>query len=122
MECRTKSFVSYGDIGIALVGKNQVNRYVPGVLQIKKNRSRDDLYMYFKIDETEFFFQFKSNTMSVYSTDKKFMEKLTTMKGDDRRSKSEKGKPSFEYRPGTKSILKKFKQAMGITEEENKEE
>lgn len=117
-----KSFISYGDIGIALMGKNQVNRFVPGIIQIKKNRSRDDLYMYFKIDETEFFFQFKSNTMSIYSTDKDFMNKMTLMKGDDRRSKSEKGKPSFEYRPGTKSILKKFKQTMNIADDEPKEE
>lgn len=117
-----KSFVSYGDIGIALLGKNQVNRYVPGVVQIKKKRSSDELYMYFKVDETEFFFQFKSNTMSIYCTDKAYMNKLTTMKGEDRRQKGEKGKPSFEYRPGTKSILQKFKQSMGIAEEEKKDE
>ncbi|MEI6348616.1 MAG: hypothetical protein WCP69_11780 [Bacteroidota bacterium] len=116
-----KSFISYGDIGIALLGKNQVNKYVPGIIQIKKNRSRDDLYMYFKIDETEFFFQFKSNTMSIYSTDNDFMKKMTAMKSDERRSKSDKGKPSFDYRPGAKTILKKFKQTMGIAEEEKEE-
>ncbi len=117
-----KSFISYGDIGFALLGKNQVNRFVPGVIQLKKGRSRDDLNMYFKIDETEFFFQYKSNTMTIYSTDKDFMSKMTLMKGDDRRTKSDKGKPSFEYRPGNKSILVKFKKAMSITDEEVKED
>jgi hypothetical protein len=117
-----KSFVSYGDIGIALLGKNQVNKYVPGIIQIKKGRSRDDLYMYFKVDETEFFFQFKSNQMSIYSTDKDFMSKLTLMKSDDRRAKSEKGKPSFDYRAGAISILKKFKTTMGISTENKEEE
>lgn len=117
-----KSFVSYGDIGIALLGKNQVNRFVPGVFQIKKGRSRDDLYMYFKIDETEFFFQFKSNTMSIYSTDKDFMSKISLLKSDDRRSKGDKGKPDFYYQ-GTnlKSQLKKWKVSMGIVDEEPKE-
>jgi hypothetical protein len=114
--------VSYGDIGIALLGKNQVNKYVSGVIQIKKGRSRDDLYMYFKVDETEFFFQFKSNQMSIYSTDKDFMSKLTLMKSDDRRAKSEKGKPSFDYRAGAISILKKFKTTMGISTENKEEE
>jgi len=117
-----KSFVSKGDIGIALLGKNQVNKYVPGIIQMKKGRSRDELNMYFKIDETEFFFQYKSNTMTIYSTDKDFMAKMTLMKGDERRTKSDKGKPSFEYRPGVKTILKKFKQSMKISEEENKTE
>ncbi len=117
-----KSFISYGDIGVALLGKNQVNRFVPGIIQIKKGRSRDDLNMYFKIDETEFFFQYKSNTMTIYSTDKDFMSKMTLMKGDDRRTKSDKGKPSFEYRPGNKSILVKFKKTIGIAEEVNSED
>lgn len=117
-----KSFVSYGDIGIALLGKNQVNKYVPGVIQIKKvSKTRDDIYMYFKIDETEFFFQYKSNVMTIYSTDKDFISKMTLMKGDDRRTKSENGKPGFEYRPGNQTILKKFKQSMGLVEEEKTE-
>jgi len=118
-DAESKSFISYNDIGIAMLGKNQVNKYVKGIIHInKKNKTRDELNMYFKIDETEFLFQFKTNVMTIYSSDKDFMKILIETKGEDRRTKSDKEKPSFEYRPGTKNNLKSFKSKFGIVDDE----
>jgi hypothetical protein len=66
----SKSYVSYGQIGIANVGKNQVARYVNGIIEFTKKRNGDDFTIYLELTKNDwFFFNYRNNLMQVLSSD-----------------------------------------------------
>jgi hypothetical protein len=70
----TKSYLSYGDIGIANVGKNQINRYAKGTIEMTKKRTGgDEITVYLELSPDDwFYFYFKGNQMQVLSSDNSF--------------------------------------------------
>lgn len=66
----SKSYVSYGQIGIANVGKNQVIRYVNGIIEFTKKRNGDDFTIYLELTKNDwFFFNYRNNLMQAISSD-----------------------------------------------------
>jgi hypothetical protein len=66
----THSYLSYGPIGIASIGKNQVNRYVKGVIEFTKKRNGDDITIYLELAPDEwFFFNFRNRILMALSSD-----------------------------------------------------
>lgn len=115
----TQSFVSIGDIGIAMIGKHQINRFVPGIVEIQKKKSADELNLYLNIDDTWFHFWFRNNVMQVYSNDLDFNKKVQAIDAKKRMIPAEEGKPRFEYKSGLEKNKKKFFERLGL---ENKED
>jgi hypothetical protein len=69
----TESYVSFGNIGIASVAKNQVNRYTKGIIEFSKKRNGDDFTIYLELsDNTWFFFNYRNNVMMALSSDLTF--------------------------------------------------
>jgi hypothetical protein len=70
----TKSYVSYGDIGIASVGKNQINRYAKGIIEFSKKRTGgDEITIYLELSPNDwFFFNCRGNTLAASSSDLTF--------------------------------------------------
>ncbi|HNY01796.1 MAG TPA: hypothetical protein PKG48_04375 [Bacteroidales bacterium] len=69
----TQSYVSFGDIGIASVGKTQVNRYAKGIIEFSKKRNGDDVTIWLQLSEdTWFFFNFRNNVLMALSSDISF--------------------------------------------------
>lgn len=67
------AYVSYGSIGIANVGKNQVNRYAKGIIEFSKKRNGDDFTIYLELSPNDwFFFNYRNNTMQALSSDLEF--------------------------------------------------
>ncbi|MCX6231189.1 MAG: hypothetical protein NTZ33_06560 [Bacteroidetes bacterium] len=118
----TKSFVSMGAIGIGNVGKDQINKYVKGNLQIIKKRSGDIFTLYLELDDAEwYFFTYSNNLMQAYSSIKSFNDFITLEKPKNRRLEAENGMPAYSYYLSTErkktDFLKKM-QAIGATGDE----
>ena len=109
---RLRSYVSVGKIGIASIQKKQVFKYVEGNIRIRRKRSGDEITIYLKIDDDNWFFfnyRFAQGTqgiMEVLSSDKEFNDALSATDEDKRKVKD--GKLSFLYQATAKSRLTKF--------------
>ena len=73
----TKSYVSYGDIGIASIGKNQVNKYSKGIIEFTKKRNGDDFTIYLELSPNDwFFFNYRNNVLMALSSDLAFNDMI----------------------------------------------
>jgi hypothetical protein len=110
----TKSYVSYGNIGIASVGKTQLNRYAKGTIEFTKKRNGDEFTFYIEITKDDwFFFNFRNNVLQALSSDLVFndiIRKEAQSKSEQKRvSKLARG---FAYTLATdrkkREFLRKF--------------
>ncbi|MDD2412349.1 MAG: hypothetical protein PHR79_05475 [Bacteroidales bacterium] len=118
----TQSFISVGDLGIAMMGNAQVNRFVPGILEIQKKRSSDELNLYLNIDGTWFHFWHRNNTMQIFSYDLEFNKMILAIDAKKRVVSAEKGTPRFEYRTGREANKKNLFKRLGIEDSEDKDD
>jgi hypothetical protein len=118
----TRSFISLGDIGIGNIGKNQINKYVKGYIQIQKKRTGDVLNIYLELDDAEwYFFTYSNNQMQAYSSMKDFNDFITQEKPEKRRLEAESGMPAYSYYLSTerrKNDFVKRMQAAEVTQDE----
>ena len=69
----THSYVSYGSIGIANIGKSQVNRYVKGIIEYTKKPNGDEFSLYLELTKDDwYFFNFRNNLLMALSSDLTF--------------------------------------------------
>ena len=104
----TSSFVSVSDIGIGSIGRVPINRRVEGYLEVIHKRRGDEFYLYFELDNKQYYFQFKRNVMSFYTSDKPTMLILQETDSDDRSVKAKDGKPPFTYNQASKGKMRLF--------------
>jgi len=102
------AFVSQKELPLIVCGSKQVYKIVPGRIVIEKRGSRNRLYIYFEFDNKFFFFQFENNSMYGYSSEKKFVEAIMSVKAKNKTIKSGDGLPSFTYKLGNKTQQRKF--------------
>jgi hypothetical protein len=112
----THSYVSYGDIGIANVGKNQINRYAKGIIEFTKKRNVDDFTIYLELSPKDwFFFNYRNNVMMALSSDLAFNDLIR----EDAQSRTEEKRVGglargFHYTVATerkkRDFLRKFQQ------------
>lgn len=115
----TKSFVSYGNLGIASVGKDQVNRYVKGIVEIAKKRGGDEITIYVELTANEwFFFNYRARVLTVLSSDLAYNDMIR----EDVQSRAEQKRVSnlakgFTYSLATerkkREFLRKFEPESG---------
>ena len=116
MEWRQESraFVSKGNIGIAICGKKEVNRYVPGMFEIEKKgtgkNERTTLQIYFEVDKQWFYFKYSGTMMEGCSSIKEFNEAIKDTKSDKKtlQSDSKKGLAKYSYREASTTAKRKF--------------
>ena len=129
-----KTFVSQGQIGIAVCGKRELNRYVPGIIEILKRGSnrgggnnRTEIKMYFEIGKEWFYFEYaggSSNpTMKALSSIKAFSDYIKSTPDKKKALKADpKNKlPSYRYTTASLNNKKKFVEKYATAEEENQE-
>jgi len=93
---KQETFTTSGPIGIASMGKKQVFKYSKGLIEIEKKRSGDIFRLYIEIDgSTWYFFEYKTNLMSISSSDDAFIEIIKNVKDENKRF--EDGKKRFSY-------------------------
>jgi len=111
----SKSFRSFGRIGLSNIKDKQINKYLTGKIELIKKRSGDVLTIYLEIDKNNwYFFTYTRGTMQAISSNVDFNADITETKPDKRKSKAEKGQEPYQYMYSTKrkqrDFLRKFEE------------
>ncbi len=95
----SRSFVSYGPIGIGSIGKTQVNKYVDGFIEIERKRTGDVINIYLEFDKGNdwYFFNFRNNLMQSISSSSDYNNIIRDLKEDKRTVKGGKGEEDYKY-------------------------
>jgi hypothetical protein len=105
------SFIHYGPIGIANIGKTQVNKYVFGFIRIEKSRRGDIFEMLLEPESTNYYyFRYSAGTFSGISADENFNQIVYDTKPNQRELKE--GGVFYQYGLGSSSYMKRFKKEM----------
>ncbi|MDR2510940.1 MAG: hypothetical protein LBC89_00425, partial [Bacteroidales bacterium] len=94
----TRSWISYGDLGIAMVGKENLNRKVKGHIQIQRVRRGDIVNFYFEIAEREwYFFSYSDGFLQAYSSNRDFNDIIGSTKEALRTDKTGDKNEKYQY-------------------------
>ncbi len=105
------SFVHYGPIGIANIGKEQVNKYVFGFIRIEKSRRGDVFEMLLEPNaNTWYYFKYSAGTFSAISSDENYNQVVYDTK-PGQREKKENG-IMYQFGLGSSTYMKRFKKEM----------
>jgi hypothetical protein len=109
----SKSFKSFGKLGLSNIKNKQINKYVNGKVELIKKRSGDVFTIYLEVDKNNwYFFTYTRGIMQVISSDSDFNADITDMKPDKRKSKGLKGQELYQYMYSSpkkkKEFLRKF--------------
>lgn len=114
----SKSFLSDGKIGVGNIYKNELNRYVPGIIQLKKQKSGDILTVYFELDQsTWYYFTYYKGVMSAVSSNQEFNNILKEVSAKKRKMDVDKG-PSYQYTTTNPAKKDQFLKKLKIVKEE----
>jgi hypothetical protein len=91
----TRSYRSTGKIGVGNLFGYQVNRIVEGMIEIRKKIGGDEMDIYLKLDEQNwFYFGYTREMMQVLSSDQTFNDRLQKLPDKIRKVD---GRPGFKY-------------------------
>ncbi|MFC2137669.1 hypothetical protein ACFLTE_05790, partial [Bacteroidota bacterium] len=94
----TKSYVSKGKIGIAIIGKRQIHKAVEGHIEIIKKRSGDIFHMYLKINNKNWYFlTYTRGVLQVLSSNDEFNTIIKETKPKHRKYKAPHSSMSYIY-------------------------
>jgi hypothetical protein len=103
------SYRSVGKIGVGHILKNQIFKYVDGTIEVKKTRTGDEITIYLKLDENNYyFFQYKKGVMQVHSSNEDFNSTVKETKKEKNKYKGSKGQDDFQYILTTKTRVVQF--------------
>ena len=106
---RTQSFKSKGRLGIGIMDKKQVNKYVKGYVQLVRKKTREKLCIYIEVDEeTWYYFEYNNGVMRVISSKADFNAIITELKPDKREFKGPRDKGPYSFMLGTERSKRKF--------------
>lgn len=94
----TRSFVSYGPLGIANILRNQVNKYVNGYLEIEKGRGAEGFTLFLQPDaNTYYFFNYRNGMLQAISSSEQFNNDLVNLKADKRITSNRETAEQYEF-------------------------
>ena len=112
---KTKSFKSQGELGIGIIDKKQVNKYVKGYVQLKRRKTKESLAIYIEVEEgLWYYFEYSSGVMRVISSEEDFNAIISELKPDKREAKGERSQGPYSFMLGTERSKRKFVSAMEI--------
>lgn len=101
----SRSFVSYGPIGLFSMGQNQVVRNLKGNMEVRKLRAGDTFTLLFRASDASdagigrnwYFFNMNNNMLTVLSSVSEFNEAVRRIRPGQRQMKTPTGEPPFFY-------------------------
>ncbi len=95
----TRSYISYGPIGIGSIGKIQINKFVDGYVEIEKKRTGDVISVYLEFDKGKnwYFFNYRNNLMQTISANTEYNTIIQELKDDKRTEKRNKEGEEYSY-------------------------
>jgi len=119
----TRSYQSYGKIGIGNMERNMINKYVDGHIELIQRRGGDILNVYIELDKGDwYFFSYQNRVMSAWSSHKEFMQIITEVKPQNRKLKTDKGEAPYSYYVSSERRVKDFLKKFAEKEDEPEEE
>ncbi len=112
---RTRSFTSTGPIGIAAIGKNQVNKYFDGFIEIENKGTDSQVTFAIDLGGDEFYYFTYRNTtgqMMGFSSNAEFVTLVKETKPEDRKMKDKEDNSKYSYNLSTLANYKKFMKDM----------
>jgi hypothetical protein len=106
---QSKSYQSYGKIGIGNIGSTQINKLVDGFIEITKRRSGDFMDVYLKLDyKNYYYFGYTRGVMQAYSSNKDFVLQLRDLSIKQRQMNVPRGETSYIYMVSSDSRMASF--------------
>lgn len=105
---RKSAFVSDGALGIGVLDKKQINKYVKGYIAMTRKKGKEKLQVYFEIDKIWYYFEYSKGVMRIVSSEDDFNAIITDLKSDKREVKGEKGEGPYTFMLGTERSKRKF--------------
>lgn len=122
---RSRSFVSEGPIGIANMGKTQINKYVDGVIEVENKKSGTTIRMALEMGGDYYFLEYgfipnsRSGLMRIMSGhNKEFNTIIKETDQGDKKLKTQGKEPKFTWGQQTPTAYKKFKRTLKFAETE----
>ncbi len=117
----TRSYTSYGKIGIGNINKVQTNKFVDGRIEIIKKRGGDILNIYLELEANNwYFFSYSRGTMLAVSSNEAFNTIIKELKPEKRQKDGDKEKkePNYNYNLTTATKVKLFLRKTQSAEEQ----
>lgn len=114
----TKSYVSEGKIGISMLGKTQINRYVDGRIELQLRRGGDRLTFYLEVEPSVwFFFSYANGLMQAFSSEKAFNDFIINANPESRQLSAKDGEKAYSYYISTQRRKDAFLKKTEVEEE-----
>ena len=106
----SRSWLSTGPIGIAVIGKNQVYRYVNGKMEFTKKRNGDEFTFILQLTGQDwYFFNYRNNILQAISSDIGFNDMvINARKSKTEQKKADKQSKGFSYTISTERKKRDF--------------
>ena len=109
----TRSFISYGPIGIGNVGNNTLNKYLDGIVQIRKGRSGATIEFMLRHGKRQYYyFNYANGILQVLSSDMNFNDLIENLKEDKRVLNPNSDTDYYEYVLTTRTRAVNFLRAL----------
>jgi hypothetical protein len=109
----TNSFVSRGPIGVLGIGRNVVNRYVSGYIELVKRRADDVLTIYLELNSSQYyFFDYRADIMQATSSDFRFTDRIEGLKPEKRTQTKPEEEFPYEFTVSTRRKVLEFLRRM----------
>ena len=109
----SRSFISYGPIGIGSIGGNTLNKYMDGIMQIRKGRSGTTIEFMLRHGKRQwYYFSYANGIMQVLSSDLNFNDIIENLKEDKRELNPNSDKNYYEYVLTTRTRVINFLRSM----------
>ncbi len=109
----SRSFLSYGPIGIGNIGNNTLNKYMDGILQIRKGRSGATIEFMLRHGKRQwYYFNYANGILQVLSSDLNFNDMIENQKEDKRTLNPNSDTNYYEYVLTTRTRAVNFLRAM----------
>ena len=94
----SRSFISYGPIGIETIGNNILNKYMDGIIQIRKGRSGATIEIILRHGKNNwYYFNYANGVMEVLSSDNNFNKAIEDQEENKRVLNPNSDVNYFEY-------------------------
>jgi len=105
----TRSYVSFGPIGVSNLQNNQINKYVSGFVEIEKARNRYGFSMYLQLGKEQwYFFTYNNGIMQALSSSNEFNTALLAIDQARRSFENKENNQSYEYVISTRRRVTDF--------------
>jgi len=111
---KSRSLVSESPIGIAMMGDNQINKYVDGYIEISRKRSGSVINMYFEVGNDWYYFNYAMNKLQSISSRKDYNDLIKkAMESDKNIQKAEDKLPQYAFIISTEKRKTDFLKKIG---------